>query len=153
MLHSQYNLLTLKGLEPSKTYLDKLPKDLVWYMLGYTGPQDGYVVIKKRSYGRGDIKLVKATTVHTFKELNERYSGTLHYGPHYLCEKVKFIYIDGKQYAAVPIRRKIEGFTLNNKPKKIKSRRCKGRTTTDMRCKRRTYNSNIYCTTHQEQIK
>jgi hypothetical protein len=104
MLHSDYNILTLKDLPPSGTYLDKLPKDLVWYMLGYTGPKDGYIVMKRSFFNRAPPEIIKATVLHSKAELKNKYTST-DYGPQtqFIIEPVKYIFIDGKQYAAVPI--------------------------------------------------
>ena len=155
MLSSKYNLLTLEGLQPSGTYLDQLPKDLVWYMLGYTGPKDGYVVMKKPYFNRGPLTIEKCTTLATKQELEEHYISQVYYGPQFMVEKVKFIFIDGKQYAAVPIKGKIDGFTppktkknKNSSSKKTASHRCVGRNVNGSRCKHKTTNTDKLCKTH-----
>jgi hypothetical protein len=152
MLHSDYNLLTLKDLPPSGTYFDKLPKDLIWYMLGYTGPKDGYVVMKKPYFNRGPLTIVKATTLHTKTELKNKYISPMYYGPQFLIESVKYIFIDGKQYAAVPIAGKIDGFTpqdTNNSKRKDGKYRCIGHTTLKKRCKNVTSNLEKLCSKHR----
>jgi hypothetical protein len=148
MLHSNYNLLTLKGLSPSKTYFDKLPKDLVWYLLGYTGPKEGYVVIRQHPlHYNKTSEIVKATTVHNLQELKDYYYEPYQYNTRYKYAKVKFIFIDGKQYAAVPINKKIEGFT----PKKTKEKiqRCQGETVNGKRCRHKTKNKQGLCYLHR----
>jgi hypothetical protein len=147
MLHADYNLLTLKNLVPGGTYLDKLPKDLVWYMLGYTGPKDGYIVMKKPSFGRGSLQIVKATTVHTQAELRNKYM-SIDYGPQIIIESVKYIFIDGKQYAAVPIKGRIDGFTPP-KTSKTGLNRCIAQTTLNRRCKQKTQNIDMRCSKHR----
>lgn len=154
MLSAQYSLLTLKGLEPSKTYFDMLPKDLVWYMSGYTGPQDGYIVFKSRRtyYGDSrDFEIVKATTLRSEESLNQEYvddNQNLFNTTRYKVVPVKFVFIDGKQYAAVPIRNKIRGFTPKTTQVKVKSWRCVGRNTSGNRCKRKTKNATKLCPVH-----
>ena len=150
-------MLTLKGLEPSHTYLDKLPKDLVWYMLGYTGPQDGYMVLKTTRNWIGQRKyteLIRATTIDSLAELQSDYSNNHynHYGPQYEIAKVKFIFIDGKQYAAVPVRKKIYGYTPPKSKRqvlKVPQWRCAGRTTKGRRCKNKTKNATKLCPVHR----
>jgi hypothetical protein len=148
MLHSNYNLLTLQDLPPSDTYFDKLPKDLIWYMLGYTGPQDGYIVMKKPYFNRGPLEIVKATTLYTKEELLNKYMSVNYYGPQFLVEKVKYVFIDGKQYAAVPIKCRIDGFTPPDDDKSH-LKRCIGKTLSGKRCKRKTHDSNNLCVTHR----
>ena len=161
MLSAQYNLLTLKGLEPSNTYLDMLPTDLVWYMLGYTGPQDGHVVLKstRSLYGVArDIKIVKATTLASEESLNKKYVNNqgnqafnLYYNrTNYDVVPVKFIFIDGKQYAAIPIKNKIEGYTpaKDSGYVKVNSWRCLGRNSSGSRCKKKTKNATKLCPVH-----
>ena len=156
MLHSNYNLLTLRGLESSDTYLDKLPKDLVWYLLGYTGPKDGFIVMKKAYFNNGPLEFVKATTVQSEVELKKQFTTPMYYGPQYIIESVKFIFIDGKQYAAVPIKKKIDGFTppsADNKHKKRKRYRCTGLTANNRRCKNKIPVKGEHCKIHNNSSK
>lgn len=162
MLSSDYNTLTLKGLEPSGTYFDKLPKDLVWYMLGYTGPQNGYLVLKaKYSFygGTRDHEIVKATTLASREKLRQLYPenagvNIYHQTVRHEIVPVKFVFIDGKQYAAIPVKKKIEGFTppknAGDASKDAKRWRCTGYNKSGKRCRKKTKNATEMCSVHRK---
>jgi len=152
-MRSDYNLLSLQDLPATNTYFDMLPKDVLWYIHGLTKPQDGHVVLRAPfiSTAQG-VELVSATTLQPRSALEGMYPTRPIYGPRYFVEKVKFLFIDGTQYAAVPIRKKIEGFTPKTIPNSQK--RCSAVTLKNKRCKKKGTTNQLgdkfYCTSHQK---
>ena len=159
MLRSDYNLLSIHNVPASYTYFDMLPKDVLWFIHGLTKPQDGYVVLCKPFISTvNGVEFVKGTTLHSRETLEALFPMTTVYGPRYFVEKVKFLFIDGQQYAAIPIHKKIDGFTPET-PFQY-GQRCTAKTLTGKRCKRKIINNviatsenNVYCATHRQVIR
>ena len=139
--------------------LDVLPKDVLCYMRGYTGPDVCMVVINSE-YAVGNhlsrtIKISGAwiNKSEEYVRASARRKDILVYNSG--VQSGKLIYIDGSPHVALPmLKSRIYGVKKRKRKRKSvlikKSVRCKGRTKSNKRCKHRVNNDIGLCSVHKE---
>lgn len=145
------------------TLLDEMPKDLLSYLRGYTGPQSCVAVLNNQYIGGGGGMGYDKATIVSGVWINKdkdqvgdeaRKKGQLRFNT--TIETSKLVFLDGSPYVLLPVaKNNIYGVKKRRRKKQDKPRsvRCRGRKVDGKRCKNRVKkgdNSPEFCQIHRE---
>ncbi len=152
---------------PSGTYFNRLPKDMIEYLKGFTGPLDClYMSEIQLSYGTS-VRIPTVVCVGKTQDDGEKIIENYFQrkcgryvrrwsrpGARPYIQKGKVIFVDGKVHLLQPIATcRVKGISTNRgfftKSTDIKSSKCKGKTSKGLQCKARTKHKSGYCYKHQ----
>lgn len=118
----------------SGTYIDYLPKDVIQYLQGYTGPVECYYVVESRGTDEDDNEVDYCAWVNTsYQEVRRGLRNSS------VCVfDGDIVFVDGKPHLLHPLK-KLYGL----KKSKMCSKRCSGKNQSGRRCRNRVSSKSL----------